>query len=83
MTESPATWVVNRLKEPSTRMGLAAIGAIISAVLAHPPQSGAEWLTLIIGTIGGVAGVVTKARGSADAPVVACIEPGATPETAP
>ena len=60
-------WVMKRLAEPSTRIGLGILLATVLGVLDNPPADGAGWLTVASTLAASLAGIVTKAPGSPDA----------------
>ena len=68
-------WLSNRLAEPSTRIGLTMVAAIITKVAANPPQNQAAWTELAIASVGSLLAVFTKAPGSPDAPPVPVPQP--------
>ena len=63
------SWFANRLAEPSTRIGFGLFIAFLTQLMTRPPVTSADWLTIGAGMLGGVAGIVTKAPGSPDAPL--------------
>ena len=74
-------WFMHRLQEPSTRIGLGIFVATALGVSNNPPSSTAQWFTVASTFLGALAGIATKAPGSADNPVpvpvaVETVKPG-------
>lgn len=53
-------WVRDRIKEPTTRIGILALLALVTTLVEHPPESLGDFFRVVMLAVAGAANVMVK-----------------------